>query len=383
MAIYPYKGRKNEHRIQVDAGVDPATGKRVRPSEIFKGSMGAAKRRETELKSLIDTGGYVANNTETLSDFVTQWFPGKQASIAATTSSGYRRLLDSHILPELGSLPMQSIAAPDIRRFLRSYSERGALSMGEHLFVFLKMLFNAANSMGVINKSPLKGVDRPRPTRKEMRALTPEEWGKTVASLESQSPDALAICTVLLTTGMRRSELAGLRWNDVDIDRQMLLVRRSYHVVRGVGIYKNPKTDRSTRNIALDDETTQLLRQQRNQAQNLAKLADRPLSLTAPVFTPDGVRPYAPDSITHMWQRARSKVGLDDVRLQDLRHTSATLMIAAGVNVGTVADRLGHSTPGFTLSVYRHAVPGEQQDAAKRLAAALDVSRPTGTDQIA
>lgn len=345
MAIYQHKGRKNEWRIQVSAGRDPSTGKRVRPSEIFRGSKTAAKRRETELKSLIDTGGYVTNSAQSLSDFVKQWFPGKQASVAATTSSGYRRLLDSHILPELGSLPIQTITAVDISRFLGSYSERGILSMGEHLFVFLRMMFNSANSMGVINNSPMKGVDRPRSTRKELRALTPEEWRRVVVTLESQSADALAICTVLLTTGMRRSELAGLQWNDVDIDRQMLLVRRSYHVIRGTGVYKSPKTSRSTRNIALDDETTQLLRQQRNQAQNLAKLADRPLSLSAPVFTPDGVRPYAPDSITHMWQRARAKVGLDDVRLQDLRHTTATLLVAAGVNIGTVADRLGHSTP--------------------------------------
>ncbi|MDA1279820.1 MAG: site-specific integrase [Chloroflexi bacterium] len=214
-----------------------------------------------------------------------------------------------------------------------------------------------------------------------MRALTPEEWHRVASALKSQSSDALAMCTVLVTSGMRRSELAGLRWSDVDIDRQVLHIRRSYHVVRGEKIFKSPKTTRSSRDVALDESTTKFLRLQRNQAQTFADLADRPLSLSAPVFTPDGVRPYAPDSITHMWQRARTAVGLSDVRLQDLRHTTATLSIAAGVNIGAVADKLGHATPGFTLSVYRHAVPGEQQDAANKLAAYLNVDASIETDQ--
>ncbi|MDA1280070.1 MAG: N-terminal phage integrase SAM-like domain-containing protein [Chloroflexi bacterium] len=109
MTIMEHKGQKNVWRIQVTAPADPVTGKRHRPSEIFRGSIKAARKRETALKASIDTGEYVAGNTLLISDFIAQWFPGKQASVAATTASGYRRLIDSHILPELGSIPIQSI----------------------------------------------------------------------------------------------------------------------------------------------------------------------------------------------------------------------------------------------------------------------------------
>ena len=177
-------------------------------------------------------------------------------------------------------------------------------------------------------------------------------------------------------TGIRRSELAGLQWMDIDFDRATIHVRRSYHVVNGRGLYKAPKTVRSTRAIKLGAETVRVLLRQRETTVRLADLAERPIPISGPVFTPDGVKPYSPDSLTHKWQRIRTIAGLSGVRLQDLRHTNATILLANGTSVGTVGNRLGHASPKTTLDVYWHAVPGEQETAAASLDAILSPRVP-------
>ena len=372
---------KNGWRVWASAGVDPDTGKRVRVSEVVTGAKRDAQRRLRELQTAVDRGEHVSKNAEPLSEFVARWWPSKKASVAHTTSVTYWKLLDRSILPVLGDTPIQRINSRHIVSFLADYIDRNKISQAEHLWVFLRLMFNAARDIGAIGHDPMRGVERPRPQKPEMRSITPEEWSRIRFALVENGGDGLAILTTLITTGMRRSELCGLEWRDVDFERSVLHVRRTFHHVGGVSTYGEPKTQRSRRAIALDPGTLDLLAGVRSKVDQLARLSGRKLSESSPVFTVDGSRPYSPDSITGMWQRISRKVGVK-AKLHDLRHTAATLMLAAGVPVGDVSDRLGHSSPGFTLDVYRHSVPGAQEEAAAKLAAALSVGieKPTSIE---
>ncbi|MBI2964665.1 MAG: site-specific integrase, partial [Chloroflexi bacterium] len=169
----------------------------------------------------------------------------------------------------------------------------------------------------------------------------------------------------------RRSEICGLQWSDVDFDRSLVYIRRSYHVVAGVEMYREPKSARSRRAIALDAYSLNILADQRADAERLAGMFGRPLAQNAPVFARANGRPLHPETITKAWVRVARALRLS-VRLHDLRHSSATLMLAAGIPVQLVSQRLGHATAGFTLTQYAGVLPGAQVEAAEKLAALLN-----------
>jgi integrase len=176
-------------------------------------------------------------------------------------------------------------------------------------------------------------------------------------------------------TGMRRGELCALRWSDVDLDHGELDVSRSVVVAVGGLAEKTTKTDRFRR-VALDEVGVLLLRQHQANVTTWAREAGTVVPNDAYVFSPyvDGHSPFRPDNVTSFFIRVRDSLGLKDVRLHDLRHFTATQLIGAGVDVRTVAGRLGHSDPSLTLRVYSHLIEERDRAAASIMGRMLDPS---------
>jgi integrase len=170
-------------------------------------------------------------------------------------------------------------------------------------------------------------------------------------------------------TGMRRGELAGLRWGDVDFDSATVTVRQTVTLAAGEIVFGEPKTARGRRTIDIDAETVTALREHRKcQLEHRMLLgagwANHDLVFCSPVG-----QPWKPDSISQAFDRQVTASGLPRVKLHALRHGHATHLLAAGVNPRIVSERLGHASVGFTLDVYAHALPGQQADAAAAVAA--------------
>jgi integrase len=167
---------------------------------------------------------------------------------------------------------------------------------------------------------------------------------------------------------MRRGELCGLRWSDVDLDNGVLSVSRSVVVDFGGVAEKSTKTDRGRR-IALDAVGVALLGQHRAQVDDWARQAEVTVGPDSYVFSPyvNGCKPFRPDNVTGFFTRVRDSLGYFDVRLHDLRHFTATQLIGAGVDVRTVAGRLGHSDASVTLRVYSHVLEERDRAAAATL----------------
>jgi integrase len=276
----------------------------------------------------------------------------------------------------MGAKPLQRVTGADVSVMLGKLTSRGKVRMAEQVYLVTGIIFNAAARQGAIGRSPMAGVERPRPERRELHVLSPDDWVHVREYLETRESWMLQPLALLLTTGLRRSELAGLQWGDVDFARGLLYVRRSYHSLStGFRGYREPKTAGSKRAIALDGHTLDMLRAHRADAGRAAEMFGRPLADTAPLFTikADG-GPVSPDTLTGAWRRIAKALGLN-VRLHDIRHSSATLLLAAGVPVQLVSQRLGHASAGFTLGTYAGVLPGAQHDAAEKLAALLDGGR--------
>jgi integrase len=173
------------------------------------------------------------------------------------------------------------------------------------------------------------------------------------------------------TTGLRRGEVLGLMWTDVDFDKGRLSVRRARVSSGGVVVLSEPKTRRSRRVVALDQTTTAALREHRTRQLEERLAWGAAWVDTGFVFTREDGTPLHPESLSKMFQWRVRRAGLPRIRFHDLRHTHATLALQAGVHPKVVSERLGHSSIRITLDTYSHAIPAMQEEAAERIAALI------------
>jgi len=207
-----------------------------------------------------------------------------------------------------------------------------------------------------------------------MRALDAED----VNRLLEASKDSIyyPIFHLAVYTGMRRSELLGLRWRDVDLDMSTLSVIQTLHCLgKGKIVFQEPKSQKGKRQIDLSPTAVIALREHR-QKQEVERL------MLGSVLVPDDLvitnfdgTPLLPNSVTHAFIKTVRRLGLHGVRFHDLRHTHATLLLRQGVNIKALQERLGHSTITTTLDIYAHVTPGMQKDAALRFEEALQQAR--------
>jgi integrase len=280
---------------------------------------------------------------------------------------------------------LQELRATDLDAMYRSLLKTGgrtgkglSLTSVHHVHAVLNKLLHDAERNGLVTRNVARLANAPslstaRSKGPEMHVWTPLELSAFLRSIEGNRNEALF--RLLAMTGMRRSEAVGLRWSDVDLRVGALTVAQAATVVDGEEVIDVPKTRRSRRTIDLDPDTTTMLElHQREQREMLLRLG-----ATAPVgdrvFTNEMGDPIRPSSVGQAFGRLVASAGVPRIRLHDLRHTHASHLLMAGVNVKVVSERLGHASVSFTLDTYGHVMPGQQAQAAAAAASLLTVSR--------
>ncbi len=205
-----------------------------------------------------------------------------------------------------------------------------------------------------------------------MQIWNEEEAGRFLEA--AKGTHYYALFYTALFTGMRRSELLALRWQDIDFIYGQIYVSRSLHQLKdGSYVFTQPKSERSRRTIALPPSAFLVLKEHREAKETEALLLGKPLSDNELVFCNLG-QPIRPDTITRAWPMLAAKAGVRVIRLHDARHTHASLMLKQGIHPKVVQERLGHSTISITLDTYSHVAPGLQEAAAKRFDEAFSIS---------
>jgi integrase len=232
----------------------------------------------------------------------------------------------------------------------------------------LKQALSRAVRWQLLPRNPADAVDPPKVERKE---LITYDLSATVHAMDALRGTRMYVPTILsLLCGLRRGEVAALRWRNVDLDSGALAVVESAEQT-GAGVrYKEPKSGRS-RKVSLSSTVIDELKAwQTAQSEEFSRLGLLPDGNTFVVTQADG-RPLQPRSITHEWVRLSTVKGLPRIRFHDLRHAHATHLLSAGVHPKVASERLGHSKVGITLDLYSHVMPGMQEEAAARVDAAL------------
>lgn len=366
------KGAKN-YTIILQLGLDPATGKRKQKWIAMGTSKREAEQYMTKLIHELDTGSYVRPNKETLGEYIDSWFQNHQANISPTTAQSYVNLIKNHIKPGLGHIPLTALTPEHLQRFYSSKLKdgrldgKGALSNRtvRYLHCTLHRAFKVAVMQGKLYRNPADAVESPKDTRREMHTM--DEVDMHLLLETARSTPYYALFYLSLFTGMRRSELLGLRWCDVDLVLSQLSVTRTLHLLNNGDMYiGDPKSAKGKRLIALSPSTVTVLKEHKGaEIKRRLELSKRPLKDQDPVFTRNDGSPLKPASVTQAWRIIARKAGIGGIRLHDARHTHASFMLKAGTHPKIVQERLGHASIRITLDTYSHVAPGLQEAAAK------------------
>jgi integrase len=370
---------KGSWSIVIDVGRDPKTGKRRQQWYTVKGTKKDAERELREKLRSLETGAYIKPQRISLGEYLEHWIQSYAVvHTSPRTAEGYQAIVDRYLIPVLGAIPLYQLQPQHLENYYAHALSHGRLD-GKggvsartvlHHHRLLSEALSHAVKQGLLVRNVAEAVVAPRPGRSQMATLSSADVPKFLDA--TKGTPYYVLFYAALYTGMRRGELLGLRWCDIDLGKASIsVVQTLYRLSSGEFVIKEPKSPHSRRLVALSPSLTELLR--RHHAEQEAKkfllgttLAGRDL-----VFChPDG-SPLDPSTVTHAFGKLIKKAGLPHIRLHDLRHTHATLMLKGGVHPKIVSERLGHANIGITLDTYSHVVPGLQEAAALRFDALI------------
>lgn len=366
--------------VVVEVGRDPNTGKRVRKWHSGYRTKRDAERARIEILSRLDHGTYVSPDRRTVGSYLEgDWLPAVKARLKASTWDSYSRNIRLHISPELGPIPLQALTATRLNEFYASLISEGrrdgngglAPKTVRYLHGIIRKALADAARWNLLQRNVADQADPPtiRSTAPEMKTWTADELAQF---LDFVSDDQLyAAWVVAATAGLRRGEVLGLRWIDIDLNASRLSVQQTLVSVAYETRFSVPKTARSRRSVSLDATTVAALRAHRKRQLEERMSWGQAYRDSGLVVTREDGTLVHPDRFTQMFDKHVKDAGLPRIRLHDLRHTHATLALGAGVHPKVVSERLGHATVAFTLDVYSHAVPALQEEAADRIAALI------------
>jgi integrase len=383
---------KGSWELKFDLGRDPLSGKRITKYATFRGTKRKALEELTRLLAQRNEGSYIDPTKMSVAAYLRHWLEADiDRRVSARTAARHRGIIEKNIIPRLGNIPVRKLTAVHIEGFEAELqregwvkkrrppkkeddpqSEKRGLSAQtvQHVHRTLSQALAHAVRLGVLIKNPAAQVKPPRPPQREIKILSKDEISAVLEAAKAKPPLYLPTL-VAVTTGLRRGELLGLRWSDVDLKAGTLTVNQSLERIEGRVNFKAPKTKTSRRSITLPAITLQALQEHRaNQAEERMKLGlgRDPRGL---VFIRVDGEPSDADSLTKAFRRLVAETGVTPITFHGLRHTHISHLLMDGVHVKVVSERAGHANVNITLSVYAAYIPSMQADAALRVDAWL------------
>lgn len=374
------KRAKGSWQIRYDGPPDPE-GKRKQVSETIHGTKVNADRVMRERLVAVDNGDFVSKQSETVSEFLHRWLESYvTTNTSVRTQEGYREKVKGYIVPYLGNVGLQTLKAQQIDELYSVMLGRGLSARTVlHTHRILRQALKHAVKWGLLQKNVADNATPPRPERKNIHMWDPETIAKFLKEAnESRYSDQYQLA---ILSGLRRSELMGLRWQNVDLEAGRISIVETLQRISGKGLVQGqPKTPRSRRSVALAPDAVGLLHSVRGRQIEQRIAAGSAWKNTGFVFTQLDGAPVDPELVTHDFANIVRKVGLPHLTFHGLRHAYASLMVLSGASPKVVSDRLGHSSIAVTMDIYCHLFPGMQEQAALGVENVLASARGSRTN---
>ena len=357
------------------AGHDLETGK-----PIYKNVLG---RTQAEVKEKLKTAiqetqslDFSKTGQYTVGQWMDVWYENyAKIKVRLSSHQTYKGYIKNHIKPNIGDIPLEKLTTLDLQRLYKTLLARGRVdrleSKGQpkglspktvrNIHQVLSSALKLAQEQRLILTNPAEGCALPKVEHREMKTLPMEQLQSFLR--EAKDSGVFELYYLELATGLRRGELLGLKWEDIDLEHGDLRVRRQIARINGRVVEAPLKTKNAYRTLPLAEDTISILEEQKK------KVGSSPW-----VFPSATGGPISPDSVLHMLHRVLKRAELPEVRFHDLRHTFATLALQNGVDIKTVSGMLGHFSAGFTLDTYAHVTTSAQKAAANTMGKLLSGS---------
>ena len=355
------------------AGHDPETGK-----AIYKNVLG---RTQAEVKSKLKAAIEESKGLDvtkagkyTVGAWMDEWFENyAKVKVRPSSHQTYRGYIDNHIKPNIGKIPLEKLTSLELQKLYKKLLEKGRVDRIEskhqakglspktvrNIHQIIASAMKLAKEQKIIASDPTESCTLPKLEHREMKTLSVEQLASFLR--EAKESGVFEMYYVEMATGLRRGELLGLKWEDIDLEQGDLRVKRQIARINGEVIEAPLKTKNAYRTLPLAEDTIVVLKQQRK------KVGSSPWVFPSPTGGP-----ISPDSVLHMLHRVLKRAGLPKVRFHDLRHTFATLALQNGVDIKTRSGMLGRFSAGFTLDIYTYVTGAAQCQAAQTMAGVLE-----------
>ena len=354
------------------AGRSPETGK-----PIYKNVLGKTQAEvKTKLKAAIESSvniDVIKAEQYTTGQWMDIWFENcAKIKVRPSSHQTYRGYIDNHIKPNIGDVPLGKLSSLHLQKLYKKLLAGGRVKRIEakgqpkglsaktvrNINQVISSAMDFAKDQKLIGSNPTDGCALPKLEHKEMKTLPVEQL--TSFLREAKESGVFELYYIELATGLRRGELLGLKWEDIDLAQGSLRVQRQIARINGEVIEAPLKTKNAYRTLPLSADAVDVLREQRKKSGS-----------NSYVFPSPTGGPISPDSVLHMLHRVLKRAGLSKVRFHDLRHTFATLALQNGVDIKTVSGMLGHYSAGFTLDTYTHVTTSAKKEAANTMGSIL------------
>jgi len=310
-------------------------------------------------------GTLMTGPQQTVAQYLAEWLKVHKQVIRPRSHERYEAIVRLHIAPTLGKLPLQKLTGQHLQRLYTEKLETGlSPTTVTAIHNMLHTALDNAIKLGLLTRNVCETVSPPRKIHKEIKPLAPEQARQLLDAAKGHPQEALFV--LALATGMRRGELLGLKWQDINLNNGVLQVRRALtRMPTGLGYQETePKTKTSRRSIVLTPFAIEALKEHRVRQLEMKQKASGTWEDHDYVFcTPTGKHLSPGHDVLVQLKKLLKKAGLPDIRFHDLRHSTATLLLSKGVHPKVVQEILGHSEISMTMDTYSHVLPTMHKDA--------------------
>lgn len=360
------KRYNNSWTWRIDLGIDPITGKRRQKTYSIKGTRKEAEKQAAEILAKLDGSEQINTSKISVADYLSLWLQTyAEVNLAPRTIEGYESIIRYHITPALGHLRLEKLTVSHLQVYYANMLNAVSAQTVKHHHTLIHKALETAVEWNLISKNVADRAKPPRITKDEMQVWNEIEMNAFLDA--SKETPWYALFYTALFTGMRRSELLALRWQDIDFILSNIYVNRSMHQLTNRDIiFRNPKTAKGKRSVSMSPSLYLVLKDTYDAMETAMLLKGKKITGSDPVFCNDEWKPLLPSSVSHAWTRICKQAGVKPIRLHDARHTHASLLLKQGVHPKIVQERLGHSSIQITLDTYSHVAPGLQDAAARQ-----------------
>lgn len=357
--------RGSGYSIVIDIGNDPQTGKRQQKR--FSGYK-TKKEAQSALATIIhelEQGTFVLPTSTTLKEYLEYWLNQRKTKLSPTTVYSYEVIINNHLIPSLGNIKLTDLKPLTINEYYNTKLEiLSGRTVLHHHRMLRKALQDAVNWQ-VIKDNPCDSVESPKAKKYKAEVYDKEDIKKLISALSGHELEAHISLALFL--GLRRGELLALKWSDINYEDSTITIQRNLVVASSKLVLKEPKTEDSMRTIVLTPEILEILRRHKISQKEQKLRFGKHYKDDDFIFTKEDGELINPGSFSHTFADFLKNNNLRHIRLHDLRHTNATLMLMSNIPAKVASARLGHSNVSTTLDIYSHVLKDMEKEVSDKI----------------